>query len=380
METEETLEDRRSLQLGPSEADLRGFFDAAPDALVLIDRRGRILFINSQTERLFGYPREELVGQSMEVLVPDRFRAVHPGHRAAFFSDPKVRGMGTGLDLWGLCKDGSERPIEISLSPIETESGLVVLSAIRDVTDRHRAQKALTIAKERAEAASRELEAFSYSVAHDLRAPLRSIDGFSLALLEDYADRLDETGRDYLERVRGGAQRMAQLIDSLLLLARLTQSKLEKSEVNLSALVRASLRRLEESAPGRQVEIRIAENLRDRGDARLLSVLFDNLLGNAWKFTSRTENARIEFGREELDGRSHYFIRDNGAGFDMSYANKLFGVFQRLHSTNQFEGIGIGLATVQRIVHRHGGSIHARGEVGRGAVFYFTLGENEESS
>jgi signal transduction histidine kinase len=228
-------------------------------------------------------------------------------------------------------------------------------------------------AKEAAEAANRELEAFSYSVSHDLRAPLQSIDGFSLALLEDYQNLLDERGNDYLRRVRNATQRMAQLIDDLLKLSRLTRGELNLATVDLSALARAVAAELRKSQPQRQVRFRIAEGLTAAGDPNLLKVVFDNLLGNAWKFTGNKEAAIIEFGTAEVDGSAAYFVSDDGAGFDMTYADKLFATFQRLHLEREFPGTGIGLSLVQRIVRRHGGNVWAEGQVGHGATFYFTL-------
>jgi light-regulated signal transduction histidine kinase (bacteriophytochrome) len=225
-------------------------------------------------------------------------------------------------------------------------------------------------------AANRELEAFSYSVSHDLRAPLRSIDGFSQAVLEDYADKLDEPGRDHLNRVRAATQRMGQLIDDLLKLARVTRAEIRPTTVDLSALAANVLAELQKNEPGRRVEYRIEPGLTAEGDARLLRVVLDNLLGNAWKFAGKTANARIEFGATRgSDGTPSYFVRDNGAGFDMAYANKLFSAFQRLHSMNEFPGTGIGLATVQRIILRHGGTVRAEGRPGAGATFYFTLSQ-----
>jgi len=230
----------------------------------------------------------------------------------------------------------------------------------------------------RLEALNRELEAFSYSVSHDLRAPLRSIDGFSQSLLEDYAGRLDDTGRDYLCRVRAASQRMAQLIDDLLNLSRITRAEIYREEVDLSALARSIVAELQKSQPERPVEFTIAPGLAAEGDARLLRIALENLLNNAWKFTSKHPAARIEFGAMEQEGQTVYFIRDDGAGFDMAYADKLFGAFQRLHTASEFPGTGIGLATVQRIIHRHGGCVWARGEVERGATFYFTLTTKED--
>lgn len=239
------------------------------------------------------------------------------------------------------------------------------------------AKETAEAAREAAEVANRELESFSYSVAHDLRAPLRSIDGFSLALLEDYHDKLDDEGRQYLGYVRESAQRMATLIDDLLALSRVTRSELRQEPMDLSALARAVLARLARAHPERVVELDIEDGLVDDGDERLLSVVLENLLGNAWKFTARTEGARISFGSYPHRGRRAYVVRDNGAGFDMAFAHKLFGVFQRLHTAEQFEGTGIGLATVQRVIRRHGGRVWAEGAVGNGAAFHFTLHERE---
>jgi two-component system, sensor histidine kinase and response regulator len=220
------------------------------------------------------------------------------------------------------------------------------------------------------EAVNRELEAFSYSVSHDLRGPLRSIDGFSQAILDDC--ELDETGRNYLRRVRDATQRMGELIDGLLSLARVTRSELHRQDLDLSKLARDVLARLQAQDPARRVECVIESDLAAEADARLLVIALENLLGNAWKFTAKRQDPRIEVGR--VSGRRDaFYIRDNGAGFNMAYAHKLFGAFQRLHSAAEFDGHGIGLATVQRIVRRHGGTIRAESDVGAGATFYFTL-------
>jgi len=225
------------------------------------------------------------------------------------------------------------------------------------------------------ELANKELEAFSYSVSHDLRAPLRSIDGFSQALLEDYADKVDAEGKDHLHRIRGAAQRMADLIEALLALSRVTRSEVHRAPLDLSALAGAIAAELQQREPGRQAEWVIQGGLATEGDARLLRAVLENLLGNAWKFTAARAPARIEFGVwAGSDGRPTYFVRDNGAGFDMAYEDKLFGAFQRLHTQAEYAGTGIGLATVQRIIHRHGGRVWAEGAPGKGATFYFTLG------
>jgi signal transduction histidine kinase len=224
------------------------------------------------------------------------------------------------------------------------------------------------------ENANRELEAFSYSVSHDLRTPLRSIDGFAQALVEDYWDRLDDTGRDYLSRIRAAAQRMGALIDDLLSLSRVSRAQLRTGDVDLSALVREIAARLQEQEPDRRVDWRVEPDVLVTGDASLLRVALDNLLGNAWKFTAKEPGARIEFARERLPGGGEaYVVRDNGAGFDMAYASKLFGAFQRLHPAAEFPGTGVGLAIVQRAVRRHGGRVWADARVNGGATFSFTL-------
>jgi len=217
------------------------------------------------------------------------------------------------------------------------------------------------------------LEAFSYSVSHDLRAPLRGIDGFSQALLEDYAGKLDDTGNDYLRRVRAATQKMGRLIDDLLQLSRVTRSVLHQQRVDLTALAHAAIEDLRDRYPQRSVDVIIERNLTAECDQGLVRVVLDNLLGNAWKYTSKKKHARIEFSSLMRDGVRTFFVQDDGAGFDMAYAGKLFGAFQRLHSVDEFEGTGIGLATVQRIIHRHGGQIWAEGVLNQGATFYFTL-------
>jgi signal transduction histidine kinase len=229
------------------------------------------------------------------------------------------------------------------------------------------------------EALNGELEAFSYSVAHDLRTPLRSIDGFSLALLEHCGDQLDDSGREYLQYVRESTQRMAGLIDDLIMLSRVARNEPRRQVVDLSTLARSIVARLEHMQPDRRVEIAITDGVVTECDATLLDVVLENLLGNAWKFTAKQAGARLEFGVQMSTHPRVFFVRDNGAGFDMASADKLFGVFQRLHSVDEFEGTGIGLATVQRIVRRHGGRVWAEAAVGQGATIYFTLEEDSRS-
>lgn len=251
---------------------------------------------------------------------------------------------------------------------------------IREVAERKRAEEdirklnsQLVQRSAQLEASNKELEAFSYSVSHDLRAPLRGIDGFSQAVLEDYDEKLDESGRNYLRRVRTASQRMSKLIDAMLNLARLTRAEIHTQTFDLSAVARAVLEDFQKMEPDRQVECIVANNVFATADPQLLRAVLENLIGNAWKFTQQQAHPRIEFGYGQYKGQAAYFVSDNGAGFDMTYAHKLFGAFQRLHAYTEFPGVGVGLATVHRIIQRHGGQIWAEGVVGKGATFHFTL-------
>lgn len=271
---------------------------------------------------------------------------------------------------------------QIRRKQFEDETRRIREQLLRAELEAIEARAARAMAEERAklvaelEAKNEELESFSYSVAHDLRAPLRSIDGFGLALLEDYADKLDDAGKRYLAYVRESAQQMSQLIDDMLALAQVTRAEFERTSVNLSAIARKVGAELARAAPDRNVDFIVTDGLTAEGDSRLLTIAFENLLGNAWKYTGYAEQARIEVGVTDKDRRT-FFVRDNGAGFDMAYANKLFGMFQRLHAKSEFEGTGIGLATVHRVIRRHRGRIWAEAAVGRGATFFFTLGDDQ---
>jgi PAS domain S-box-containing protein len=492
-----------------SEEQLRRIIEHSSYGKLLVDEHGMIRLINAEVEKQFGYNREELLGQGLEILIPHRFRQNHSHFLHSFKKNPVARAMGMGRELFGRRKDGSEFPVEIGLNPLTSDQEIMILATITDITERKRVETDLRQSEERyrdlfennpfpmwvydaetldflavndaacqqygysseeflsmkitqirpeaevssllkniaetrgelqksgdwrhrrkdgsglfveitsheisflghsarlvlandvtarhqadeeirqlnetlerrvaertveLESVNKELESFAYSVSHDLRAPLRAMDGFSLALIEDYSDKLDDTGKNFLNRVRTATQQMSRLIDDLLSLSRVTRSEIKYGPVDLSAIANEIIARYNDLQPREGFVTDIQDDLGVYGDERLLRIALENLLGNAWKFTSKTENARISFKQvTENNGNSVYCISDNGAGFDMKYADKLFGAFQRLHSTKEFEGTGIGLATVQRIINRHGGRIWAESEVGKGAAFYFSI-------
>lgn len=346
------------------------FFELSLDLHVIASADGYFKHVSDSAPSVLGWSVAELTGRPfLDFVHPDDHAATLAEVDRQILSGERVLAFENRYRH----KDGSWRVLAWKSIPAD---GLMYATA-RDITARKRLQQELADAKNATEAANRELESFSYSVAHDLRAPLRSIDGFGQLLLDECAANLGDTGRRYLNLVRESTQRMGQLIDDLLQLSRVTRSELARETVDLSALATATLARLHASTPQRSVEVRIEPGLVDSADPRLLAVVLDNLLGNAWKYSSKRADAVIEFGACHNDRERRYFVRDNGAGFDMAYAHKLFGAFERLHSAREFEGNGIGLATVRRIVERHGGSVSAESRVGAGATFYFTLRRKE---
>ena len=378
-ELEKIKEDkeRYAEELKKTKAMFEGLFEFAPEAIVVVNREGRTVQVNKQTERMFGYTREELLNADHDILLPERFREKHMEHRRGFMADPHVRPMGTGLELYGRRKDGVEFPVDISLGPLQMEKDLVVLALVRDATERKQSEQRLIEAKAELERSNKDLEQFASAISHDLRAPLRHIDGFLRILLEDYATILDDTGREYMLRVQAAAQKMSQFIDALLDMSRFAFGPLSRSRVNLSTLAKLVAADLTKRHPERKVEFLIGEDVTAEGDPTLLQVVIENLVENAWKYTAKKPDAKIEFGVRLTDAKPVYCIKDNGAGFNMELVNKLFLPFQRLHSADQFPGIGIGLATVQRIINRHGGRIWAESEVNKGATFCFTLQPEE---
>jgi PAS domain S-box-containing protein len=348
-------------------ARFRGLLEAAPDAMVCADQDGLIVLVNAQTERLFGYPREELAGQPVEILVPDAIKAAHPALRAGYAADPQPRQMGAALELSARRRDGTTFPAEIALSALDTDQGLLVSAAIRDVTQQRQARDDLR-------RINQNLTSFSYSLAHDLRTPLRSLAGFSTALIEDYADTLGEDGRGYAQRIEAASEHMGHILDDLLHMSRISGAKISLQHVDLGAEAATIAAELQRQDPDRRARFTIQQPARALADLVLIREVLHNLLGNAWKFTSGRDNASIEFGMTPTtDSRVRCYVRDNGAGFNPAYTHKLFQPFQRLHTTREFPGTGIGLANVRQIVDRHNGRTWAEGTVGNGATFFFTL-------
>lgn len=371
--------------LRQSEAKYRQIVDTANEGIWVIGPDFITTFVNARMAEMLGYSCAEMTGRPgtdfmFDEDAPDYFKRM----------ENRRRGMPENYERRFRRKDGATVWALISASPIfNDEHGFNGSFAMfTDITQRKRAEEEIRQLNQelerrvidrtaQLELANQELESFSYSVSHDLRAPLRSIDGFSRALLEDYSDKLDAAGREDLQTVRLASQRMGQLIDDLLRLSQINRSEMHRAEVNLSQLAVEAAGELREAEPGREVEIVIAPDCKAYGDAGLFRTVLENGLGNAWKYTGKKRSARIEFGMTESAHGPAFFIRDNGCGFDMKYAHKLFGAFQRLHSMDQFPGTGIGLASVQRIIHRHGGRVWIEGKLDQGTTLYFTLPKHQ---
>lgn len=352
--------------LAKAEQKFRTLLDAAPDAMLITKEDGEIVLANSRTDGMFGYSRADVLGQNIRELIPDWTLVATTDAR----------------ELRAVRRDGSQFPAEISASPLLTEEGLLITSAVRDISERKRAEERIEERNRQLAALNLELEAFSYSVSHDLRAPLRSVEGFAKILQRDYTGQvLDETANEHLQRMRSAAGRMGDLIEDLLELSRVSRAELSIEAVDISRVAADIIQELRHRDPERHVDVIIEPGMTAKADPRLISVVLGNLLGNAWKFTSKISDAHIEFKREHTDEEADAFcICDNGAGFDPAFADKLFAPFQRLHRVSEFEGTGVGLAIVQRVIQRHNGRIWARGTPGEGATFRFTLARESRAA
>ena len=375
-----TRRKKAETELRQSEERYRDLFENNPFPMWVYDAETlRFVAVNDAACRQYGYSADEFLSMNITKIRPEEDISALMENIAESSGELQKSG-----DWRHRRKDGSEIYVEITSHEMDFMGRNARLVLANDVTDRHKAEEEIhqlneTLERRVAErtveleSVNKELESFAYSVSHDLRAPLRAMDGFSLALVEDYGDKLDDTGKNFLTRVRTATQQMSRLIDDLLSLSRVTRAEIKRSNVDLTAIANEILTRFNEQQPRENFVPNIQDDMAVYGDERLLRIAFENLLGNAWKFTSKTENPRISFKQITENGSSIFCISDNGAGFDMKYVDKLFGAFQRLHSTNEFDGTGIGLATVQRIISRHGGRIWAESEVDKGAAFYFTI-------
>ena len=397
--------------LKESERQYRNLFENSPEGIFQSTTEGRLINANIALAKMFGYESsEEIIGAVVNI---DLQLYANPEERKKAVNILRETGYLKGFECQMCRKDGTTFWAVINAQFNEKREGISCLECfIIDINDRKQVEadililnaelenmvakrtddlrnsqlallnivedlnassKKLTRVNMELDVTNKELESFSYSVSHDLRAPLRGIDGFSQALLEDYSDKLDTTGKNYLERIRAGTQRMGLLIDDMLKLSRVNRAELKRGSVDLSKMVSEIILMVRQNNPARDVKVIIQKDIVVDGDRHLLEIALTNLIDNAWKFTGKTKNASIEFGTERTDGKPVIFIRDNGVGFDMTYVDKLFGVFQRLHNADEFVGTGIGLATVKRIIIRHGGEVWAEGEIEKGATFFFTL-------
>ncbi len=352
------------MELESSLARYADLYDFSPVGYFSFDKNGLIKEANLTGAQMLGSTKRILHNKPVLSFIDPAHRTIFRDHLLETFRTP----TGANCELTLLKTDGAALQAQLHSLAYTAGGGEtgVCRTSVSDVTERKRARFEL-------EAVNIELEAFCQSISHDLRAPLRSIGGFTTAILEDCASTLDETGRDYLNRIVSASRRMSQLIDALLTLARLTRGEVKQMDVNLSALAEVIVQELGKKQPERQVKFIIAPGAKARGDITMLRIVLENLLTNAWKFTGNHTTAKIEFGTIQMEGRTVYFVRDDGAGFLMEFAGKLFKPFQRLHGGGEFPGLGIGLATADRIISRHGGRLWAESNVEKGATFYFTL-------
>jgi PAS domain S-box-containing protein len=396
LESRNALESRvheRTAELMESEARARQIVDTALDSVVTMDAAGKITGWNLRAESMFGWTREEAIGRDLaETIIPPSYREAHRRGLQRFIATGHGNILGTRIELEALYRSGRVFPVELAITPLQRGGEWTFSAFVRDITRRKQAEQALRAGEEKIrlanvqleervrertvqlETANKELESFSYSVSHDLRAPLRHVQGYVEMLNAAARDQLTDKARRYLKVISDASGEMGQLIDDLLAFSRMARAEIREAPVDVAALAREIVAKLEMEARGRAIEWRIGSVPPMLGDAAMVRQVLANLLGNAAKYTRGRDPAVIELGFEgEDEGRGVVFVRDNGAGFDMQYVHKLFGVFQRLHRSEDFEGTGIGLASVRRIVARHGGRVWAEGELGKGATFRFTL-------
>lgn len=376
--------------LQESEARTRLIIDTAIDAVITMNAEGQITSWNAQAEQVFGWPREEAIGRMLdETIIPGQHREAHRQGMRHFLSTGRGPVLNKRIEITALDRQGREFPVELSIAPVQREGTWYFSAFVRDITDRKQAEEEIKKLNEglerrveertaQLEGANKDLEAFSYSVSHDLRAPLRAIDGFSRILVEDHSSKLDADATRLLGVIRSNTQNMGRLIDDLLAFSRLGRKPIERSLIDMKELARDVFAQISSADSAARPQFDLGPLHVVQGDPVMLRQVFVNLLSNAAKYSRAKESALIEVGGYSENGENIYYVKDNGVGFDMNYADKLFGVFQRLHSAEEFEGTGVGLAIVQRIIHRHGGRVWAKGKVDEGATFYFTLPKEQE--
>jgi len=350
----------------------RALLESAPDSIVIVDRNGRIAIVNHQVEQMFGYRRDELIGQPVEILIPERFHERHVGERTAYIAHPRTRPMGAGLQLFARRKDGTEFPVEISLSPLEQPDGMLVTSIVRDVSDRKRAEEQLRQAAAELESSNAELEQFAYVASHDLQEPLRMVASYTQLLARRYQGKLDADADEFIGFAVDGATRMQALINDLLAYSRVGTRGRAFEPTNAADIVDRVIADLDVATREAGATITCGPLPVVMGDGVQLGQLFQNLISNAIKFRGeRSPEVRIDAERDGLAWR--FSVQDNGIGIEPEYAERIFVIFQRLHSRAEYPGTGIGLAICKKIVERHGGRIWVESRPGEGTTFRFTI-------
>jgi PAS domain S-box-containing protein len=355
-----------------TQARFRLAVETCPSGIVMVDAAGQIVMVNAKTEQMFGYSRQELIGQGVDILVPTRFRDEHSAFRSVFAANPGTRPMGAGRDLFGRRKDSSEFPVEVGLNPIETHDGWAVLGVIVDISERKRAESLAASQTQDLERSNAELEEFAYVAAHELLEPLRTIASYAQLLAERYQGKLDENADKYIQLTVGGAKRMQTLIMDLLAFSRIGSRERPFQPTQSAAVARQVIERLRPRIEETQADIAVGSLPVVNADETQLGQLLQNLIGNALKFRSKRP-PRIRLKASARDGEWLFSVADNGIGIDQQFADRIFQMFQRLHERGKYEGNGIGLAVAKRIVKRHGGRIWFESELGTGTTFYFTL-------
>lgn len=358
-----------------SDQMFKNLLEAAPDALVIVNQEGRIELVNKQCENVFGYSKSELLGQKVEMLIPKRYSGNHEGHRSGFFANPKMRPMGSNLELSGLRKTGQEFPVEISLSPLQTEGKLLVSAAIRDVTERKAAEVKLKEFNEKLDLKNKELEQFVYVASHDLQEPVRTINSFVNLFKAEFGDSLSAEAIEYLQFMEGAGNRAQRLIIDLLDYSRLDKNKVF-AKIDLNSVLRDVQSDLTIKIADKKAKIIVGELPTLNGYETGLRLLFQNLISNAIKFTRDGVDPIVEISAKKDNNEWVFSVKDNGIGFSDEFREKIFVIFKRLHPKSKYEGTGIGLAHCKKIVELHNGKIWAESEPGEGSTFYFTISNN----